>query len=650
MVALFPFSRKKEKTAKEKTKKQDKRQDYNPYLLATVQPQGGVKFEESYIRKGDGFETCIHIYDTNRNVDDFWLETIMNIPNVITTLDIISDDKNEVVEAINKSMSEQSVRHDSAKENIDRIDAVQQFRELENLYEEITHGEVMKRVHLRIYVSGKTIQELEKQAKVVMDHLSSLNFKGAIFLNEQEYEWESLFTSFDTQRKYINSRKGKEIPAIALAGGYPFHFTQLSDPYGTFYGTTETNGSVIFDLFHKDKQRKSYNAVLIGMMGAGKSTLLKKATVDNAIKGYKIRGFDIVGEFKDTVKELNGKQIALDGSEGLINPLQVYKTADREDISFTQHLSKLTIFYRFIAPEAQDDELKEYENLLRKLYIKLGLWNDQKGVENQITGLSVEKYPIFEDFLKFIREELYEDFESRRHHENLGESRKHRLELIELNIVNLVETYSDLFNGISTIEDFNDEQVVFFSLRHLSSFKPEIFQAQIFNVMNLLWDGMLQNGSPQLHDYNKGILDFEDAIRYLIIIDEAHHIINTNKGSEHALRFLTKFSREARKYFAGLFYASHSIRDFVPENSDQALVEEIKKLFELTQYKFIMQQDNNSRKMLERVFVDQLTESELARIPYLATGNVLLCISSVQNILFNVEVTEEELALFGGGA
>ncbi|MCG3056738.1 hypothetical protein KZ287_31730, partial [Escherichia coli] len=84
-------------------------------------------------------------------------------------------------------------------------------------------------------------------------------FRGSIFLNEQEYEWESLITHFDMQKKYPNKRKGKEIPALALAGGFPFHFTHLDDPYGTYQGTTRTGGSVIFDLFHKDQQRKSYN-------------------------------------------------------------------------------------------------------------------------------------------------------------------------------------------------------------------------------------------------------------------------------------------------------------------------------------------------------------------------------------------------------
>ncbi|MEH6840344.1 type IV secretion system protein VirB4, partial [Priestia megaterium] len=638
--------RKKEKTPQEIKQKKG----YNPYFVAQIQPQGGVSFKENLVRNGDGYSTCIHIYEYPTNVNDFWLEPIMNMPNAITTLDVVSDERKQVVEAINKNMSEQNARHVNAKENIDRMDAQEQYLDMKELYRQVTNGEVIKRIHLRIYIAEKTIPDLEKRLKEVIHHLETHNFRGSIFLNEQEYEWESLITHFDMQKKYPNKRKGKEIPALALAGGFPFHFTHLDDPYGTYQGTTRTGGSVIFDLFHKDQQRKSYNAVLMGLMGAGKSTFLKKVTTDNAIKGYKIRGFDIVGEFESLVRELGGKQIALDGSEGQINPLQVFKTHEHELNSFTQHLSKLTVFYRFIAPEAKDDELKEYEKLLRKLYIQKQLWNDEKGAINYITGLSPEAYPTFSEFLQLIRQELYVDEKTREHHSNLGEYRKRRLEVIELNIENLVETYAHLFDGISTIEDFNDEQVVFFSIRHLSKLKDEIAQAQLFNVMSLLWDGMLQNGEPQLDAFTEGTLAFEDAIRYLIVIDEAHHIVNTKKGNEHALDFLTEFSREARKYFAGLIYASHLISDFVPDGSEQTAIEKIKKLFDLTQYKFIMQQDDNNLDTIQRVFKTGITDSELAEIPKLPIGDVLLCIKSVKNILFHIEIDEEEKVLYGGGA
>ncbi|PDX97359.1 VirB4 family type IV secretion system protein [Bacillus pseudomycoides] len=644
-VSVLNFLKRKQKKEEKKEKKL-----INKEFVAQIQPQGGIQFKEVYVQGGDGLQTCIHVYGYQTTVNDFWQEPIMNMPNVITTMDIISDSRKVVIESINKSMAEQSVRHANAKDNIERIEAEQQFSELETLYQQVSKGEVLKRVHLRIYISARTMTELEKQAKEVMETLESYNFRGAIFLNEQEYEWASLTSSFEMQKKYINKRNGKEIPALSLAGGFPFHFTFLNDPYGIYYGTTKTKGSVIFDLFHKDKQRKSYNGVVIGKMGAGKSTLLKKIMSDNAMKGYKIRGFDFTGEFEGIVQEYNGKQIALDGSQGQINPLQVYKTAETEESSFTQHLSKMSIFYRFIAPEAKDDEIKEYENLLRKLYVKKELWSDELGVQNNITSLSAKEYPIFSDYLHLVRLELYENLETGNHRSNVSSTRKKRLELIELNLANLVDNFGHLFNGVSTIDDFSKEQIVFFSLRHLMSLKPEIYQAQIFNVMNLMWDEMLENGKPQWKAFDRKEIQFDDVIRYLIIMDEAHHLINTSERSQHAVQFTTKFSREARKYFAGIVFASHSIRDFVPEDSNLTAVEEIKKLFELTQYKFIMQQDSNNLDMLRRVFAGQISTSELNEIPFLPTGDVLLCISAVKNILFKVDVTEEELALFGGGA
>lgn len=474
---------------------------YNPYLVSEIQPQGGIKFEEAYLRKGDGYETCIHVYDYNSIVSDLWLEPIVNMPNVVATIDISTPNRKEIVESINKSMAEQNVRHETAKDNIDRIDARESYTELSDMYDAITQGEVMKRVHLRLYVSAKTIDELEKLTKEVMENLEAQNFRGSVFLNEQEYEWEGLLTSYTAQLKYTNKRKGKEIPSLSIAGGFPFHFTSLDDPYGTHYGTTATRGNVIFDLFHKDSQRKFYNALMIGKMGSGKSTMLKKVAHDNSIKGYYTRILDVTGEFEELTKELGGKVVALDGSSGLINPLQVYATATDDDGnvlpegSFRQHLSKLNVFYRFLNPEATDAELKEYENLLRSLYIKMGLWNENSPAESTITSRKAEEYPIYTDFLSLVQEELYADFNKKIIHENLSEQRKDRLELIELNVQNIVTNYAQLFNGHSSMDNINNEQVVSFPLRHLSELKPEIFQAQVFNIMNMLWDGMLINGA-----------------------------------------------------------------------------------------------------------------------------------------------------------
>ena len=224
------------------------------------------------------------------------------------------------------------------------------------------------------------------------------------------------------------------------------------------------------------------------------------------------------------------------------------------------------------------------------------------------------------------------------------------MENIALTLDDIVKNYGKIFNGISSIENFEDELVVSFPLRNLTNLEDRIFQAQTFSIMNLLWDGMISDGSPQFNAYNQGKLQFDEAMKYLIIIDEAHHLINTDDLSKPAVDYLVKFMREARKYFGGLLFASHLITDFVPDGSKSENAENVKNLFRLTQYKFIAEQDAESTEKLRNVFDSQLTDSELSKIPRLQTGEVILAISGVKNITFDVDVSQSELAIFGGGA
>ncbi|WP_203341288.1 VirB4 family type IV secretion system protein [Planococcus beijingensis] len=630
---------------------------FNPYLLSKIQPQGGIKFESGYVKTGDGYISCIHVYKYQSLVSDFWLEELMRIEHAVVTLDVATADKKEIIESINKSMAEQNTRYQTAKDNVDRIDARTSYEELDGVYQQITKGEIMKRIHLRAYVKAQTFEELEQRVRQVLDELESLNFRGSVLLNEQDYLWSGIFASYDNQLQFINKRKGKEIQALSVAGGYPFHYTSLTDAHGTYYGTTETNGSVVFDLFHKDKNRKSYNALMVGKMGSGKSTLLKKTVMDQASKGNKVRILDVTGEFRSLVEEMGGKEIALDGSRGIINPLQVFKTVTNEEDgstnetqSFTQHLSKMSVFYNFINPQANATESTEFEILLRKLYVERKLWSRDPDEIIPITQFQANEYPTFSDLLSLVRAELYHDFEQQIRHENLAQERELRLSNIELSLTNLVDNYGSIFDGTSSIESFDEEGIVSFPLRNLTNLKSEIYQAQIFSILNMLWDSMISEGAPQFNAYNKGKLAFEDASKFLVLIDEGHHLINTREVSQPAVLYLNKFMREARKYFGGLFFASHLISDFVPDGSNNEYAENVKALFDLTQYKFIGQQDAQSLSAIQNVFTGQLTDSETRVIPHLETGKVVLSISGDKNIVFSVDVSKRELAMFGGGA
>lgn len=629
-------------------------------FLSIIQPQGGIVFEDKYIKKGDGYEACIHVSHYPAHVNLLWLERICSLEDIIVIKDVATMEKQDIVDTINKSMVEHQVRFSSAKQKSEQMEASKSYQEMEDLFLKISNeGEVVKLLELRLYVHSPTIRGLEEKINNVMLELTSHGLRGQVFINETKWEWESMFLPYDKQINLPNNREGTGMPAQTLASSLPYHFSDLRDPNGSHLGMSFTNGAVLFDLFHRDTKRRFYNGVVVGKMGAGKSTLLKKLAMDNASRNNFIRGFDVTGEFETLVNALQGHMISLDGSQGIINPLQVFKTVDNsykkdydpkkdlkkdDHLSFMEHLSKTKVFYRYISQTTNQEEVDEFERLMRNFYYKLGLGNG----DVLVTELETTQYPIFDEFLDYVKDELYEDEENEIIRSELSIERSKRIEKIELVIDNLVNTYGYLFNGHTTIPDFQNEQLVFFSIRNLTGLDENIFNAQMYNSLNLIWDNLIKNGAPQMREvYQNPNFDEDMVKRLLVIIDEAHHLINADNML--AVDFLTKFAREARKYFGGLLLASQSINDFVPDYVESETVGKIKTLFELTQYKFIMQQDINSLSVLRKVFGREVSESEIEEIPRFEQGDCLLSISGVRNILLSIEASEEELALFTGG-
>ena len=133
----------------------------------------------------------------------------------------------------------------------------------------------------------------------------------------------------------------------------------------------------MFDLFTKTSTRLYYNFLVTGEMGSGKSTLLKKQLKDNAAKGNFVRTFDVSGEFTLLTKTLGGKVIKMDGSNGILNPLEILRAGDNENISFTRHISKVSTFYKLlVGGKVEAEEIVEFEEMLRELYKEFGFDND----------------------------------------------------------------------------------------------------------------------------------------------------------------------------------------------------------------------------------------------------------------------------------
>ena len=646
---------------KKKTKAENIQEEtYDPYLLEQIQPSGGITFQDTrYVETGTGYETCIHVYDFPQKLDDFWMAKVCNINNTVVTVDISTDNVMEVQKNINRSMKEQQYRYMEAQNFQEKYDAKQRFQEMERLYEEISSlGEVIKLLHIRIFVADHSYIRLEEKVKNILAKLESNGFRAAIFLNESKTEWESMYRPYkEQQSEDLFFIYGQPLTSNALAAGNPFHFSSLQDPCGDFLGKTPCGGNVLFDEFHKSKTRRFYNSLAVGTMGSGKSTLLKKRFLTNAIKGNYVRTFDISGEFTTLTKTLGGKVLKLDGTNGILNPLEVLKAEEGEEISFTRHISKVSTIYKFLTEGSADtEEVIEFEELLRELYKTFGMELVGGKVKSQVTGLPANRYPTFSDLLSYIEGKMEEIQRKSKAYEAVElDLVKHRMAImdkIRRVLSNITNTYGSLFDGHTSIDNILDEQIVTFDLSTIKEMKPSVFDAQIFNMISLCWDNCVTNGKLMMERLRKakgeeGALDPEQVTKFLMIIDESHRWINTKK--RHALESISIYLREARKFFGGIMLASQSIRDYVPEGSGAEEIDDLKKIFELTQYKFIFHQEADTLPLLDKVFENTLTQSQRNKIPKLEIGENILCIASDRNLEFKVHLTTDEHRILEGG-
>lgn len=635
-----------------KKEKRTKKPERDMNLLNEIKPAGGITFKDvKYITTGSGYEGCIHIYKFPENIDTYWMAKVCNINGTVALVDISTDNMSEVKKNLNKSMKEQAGRRSGARDFAELYDADKRLDEMKRMYDEIkSYNEVIKLVHIRIFLADRSFESLEKKIKNIMDELETdSGFLTTIYLNESKSEYKSMTRSYKKQKEEMFFPKGQSLTATGVAHGDPFHFSSLDDETGEFLGTTPCGGNVLLDIFQKTSTRLYYNFLAIGEMGSGKSTLLKKQFKSNAIKGNYVRTFDISGEFTILTKTLGGKVIKLDGSEGILNPLEILKAGDDENISFTRHISKVSTFYKFLVGGSVDaEEIAEFEDVLKQLYSSFGLWSDDRR-NIQCTGLPAASYPTFTDYLNFLTEsmEVMQNEKYSHLEEQVVAKTLLLRDKIRKVIKNIVDTYGSLFDGHTSIDNILDEQIVTFDISTLKELKDEVFDAMIINIISLCWDNCVTNGKLMLNMLREGKIKLWDVTRFLILIDESHRWLNAKKT--HALDLVSVYLREARKYFGGIGLASQRAADYVPEGSDSDAVNKLKNIFELTQYKFVFRQSSNAKKLLYQIFDGELTGTQIEKIPKLEIGQCILLISGDKNIEFKVHLTKDEDMLFSGG-
>lgn len=619
-------------------------------LFEPIQPHGGITFAgSSYIRMGDGYCRCLHIYGLPNTLDRHWLTRIFAVSGCICSFDVATKNLAEAKRNINRSIGEEGARAYAAKDYNDLYDAEKRKAELQQLYDELERmGEVIKLCDFRIFLQARTLQELEEKTKDLLDNLDASGYKTTTLLGEQKTEWQALFEPFAVTHAKPVVMKGLSLTARQLAEGYPFDYSDLLDEQGALLGFTDMGGAVVFDLFSKTVKRKHYNAAVCGDMGSGKSTLLKKLFKQNASIGNNIRCFDVSGEFSALTLEFGGKIIRCSGVDGMLNPLEILRSGDDDYASYARHISKLQAFFRCINPSMSDQLLQELANYLREFYAGFGLVPTDTG---SITGRDAADYPTLSQFREFLQGYIAYVAQQDRTAETEVETAIHverakNLDIILGAVENLCNNYGRLFDGHTTISDITAERIVTFDISTIKEL-GNVFTAQMQNLVSLCWDNAIAVGTAEKEKWESGEYAIEDITKFLILIDESHRWVNTSMPL--ILDMVTRYLREARKYFAGIVLASQSVRDYMPEG-DFSGADKIRILFELCQYKFMFKQDSSAKEHIRRIFGEGMTFSQVESIPFLEQGENVLSIAGAGALQFRVWLSKDyEATLFSGG-
>jgi len=585
-----------------------------------------------------------------------WLLDFINREKVdATTVDYDFDEKTNYSKDISDSMEVLKKKYRKAKRdsNKDRFEAsYQQLRQINSNME--NHGEVIKKVTIRILVSANNAQELATKVESLQKFFNkSRGHQVDVYSNMAFFDWSSRFVSNQLQEKLAVGRSGLERSALSLSLGFAHNQTFLHDKRGLYYGRTKTQGSVYLDWFNKTEDRLSYDIFISGSKGSGKSTLLKKLTLDNYLKDNFVYIYDKAKEFRDLVPLLNGIYLSLDGSDGLLNMLQVFPFGSTHSDGsidewgcFNHHVKETIARLKNWIDISKDEEL-DISAILRDFY--------QKFFENQgktweafsITSLNNREYPTFDDLHAYLNS-----------NQAIQTAPTTLARLTKL-VLNVVTTKRKAFVGHTTMDGILTNQVIAFDVSGISDGDTGDFDILFHVSMTLLLAMAQTRGRKEKAAYENGTKDFKDIIRTLIVVDECHNILNPNKLQ--AVSMFDTAMREDRKFFYGVALATQLIETMLPANGAQMsgqegqAIQKLKNIIGLCQYKVWMKQAELSIPTLKEYFSTHFKPSDYDELPKYKVkkgygSEMILSGTGGRSLEMYFYATPHEIKIFKGGA
>lgn len=627
---------------------------YDPAFLGQIQPMGGVGvIDQNTINLGNGYLRTLHVYSYKKDNRMFWaarnfLDLGATVTMSIKYIDLAGRDND-----LNRALTEQADRVNHGRRYTDKKRAKNDLESVQMLIDSLlANHESLFQVHTRVYLVGRSIEELNDKEADVESKLSHRGLGATPYADEAIPEFIASMTSFDMQAEDVY-HKGSEMRGRSLAGSYPFLYAQLVDPNGLFVGQTlsarDAHGVVALNQYTNNRSRTSYSGWFLGKQGYGKSTAIKIMARNNHILGNYSYMFMVSAEARKMVESYGGLHV--DGGKSTVNFLQILPLVVDEDTnvidskaSYTSSLSNASVIFN-LATEVEDgsDTSDTFQMELDEFY---RIWMKEHGMEmDQITEYPPDKYPIAADFCdRLIRIRNHKAQEGTQAESLEGYDRLIR----KLKI--LTTTYGELFNRTSQYNIFSYRMVAF-NMQSLLKTKEAIYNAQYYNLFNLVYSESLRRGLEQKRLVEEHKIT-PDQVKYSdIISDEFHNVVRS--GNVTLIGNMDKANREGRKVFMALHWATQGVDDVFPNYKSTSGTDElskaVKSLFTLSPYRFIFRSDKSNQDLMAFAFDNEISQSDIAAIPRLGKGCCVGNIAGTTSVKFKWDLSRDDNALFTGG-
>ncbi len=497
-----------------------------------------------------------------------WGYKLFNMDGVKVVMNLEPYEKTKAVKMIDRSLQELMSQNEQSYKASSIIDKQTHIKTLVNLLQMLQNeNETLFKVttHLVVYPKNETNKNVKKRIRRIV---SEEGFEIVDnFCKQRQAVISSNLSAYDAMPEH-----SRAIHSSTVAACFPFVLSSVMDDSGVLLG--ESKGfPVIVDFFRRDNERVNSNMVIMGRSGSGKSFATKTMLAQLSVENSKIFILDPEDEYGMLARSVGGKLIDVGtASEGRINPFHIITSLESDESAegannFSVHLQFLEQFFREILSGMDAQALEYLNNLIVDVYAGKGI-----NSRTDLSTLSPEDYPVFDDLYELIRKRL--------------ETATINYDIENLRILkNFIAKFSGdgrdavLWNGKSSLSV--KENFTVFNFRSLlSNHNQAIANAQMLLVLRWLDNEIIKN-----RDFN---LKYGTDRKIIVAIDEAHVFIDPKYPV--ALDFMYQLAKRIRKYNGMQIVITQNIKDFV---GSQDIIRKSTAIINACQYSFIFSMSPN---------------------------------------------------------